>query len=80
MTKLILRLLVAGAIVAGIVVGVILIFFQTPKLEAAYNNLHSEISKDGEIHDLENYLYDDSIKASIEQSFNESASLSSWWE
>lgn len=69
MTKLILRLLISGAIVAGIVVAVIFIFFQPAKLEDAYNNIHSGIKAEGEITQLVDYLNKDIIKDKINQSY-----------
>jgi len=69
MTKLILRLLVSGAIVAGIVVAVIFIFFQPAKLEDAYNNIHAGIKAEGEITQLVDYLNKDIIKDKINQSY-----------
>lgn len=75
MNKLILRLLVSGVIVAGIVVAVILIFFQTPKLEDAYNNLHAGIDTNGEITEMVGYLNDETIKSLVEQSFGNELKL-----
>lgn len=71
MTKLILRLLVSGVIVAGIVVAVIFLFFQPAKLEDAYNRIHAGINTEGEITQLVDYLNKDIIKDKINQSYGQ---------